>query len=296
MEQILSTIEAMHHQEEAAYRVVDYLHHPQDQQQQERSLRLPVFPLHYADEDCRSKMAAWCYKVVDFCKYERETVEIAMSLLDRYLMSPQGASVLQDRHIFQLAAMTCLYTAVKVHETEAMDLNLMSNLSRKEYSPQQVEEMEASILLAIQWRVNPPTSMAFVRQFLELIIPTKHLDENLRQTAYEITQYQTELAVSEYAFIAVKPSTVAFCALMNSLESMGMDYQLLGQVADCLSVSIGLDFGDDLVLSIQNWLYESVLQQPDSSYLMSQEVITTNKSLRSNPRSPINVSPRSAMR
>lgn len=262
MDLTLATIAAMCRQEESGYLVVDSLKHQQQQHLSRSSL-----PSHLAaqmiDEECRTKMAGWCYQVVDFCKFHRETVEIAMNFLDRYVCTPAGHAAFLDRKVYQLAAMTCLYTAVKIHEPEAMDPNLVSNLSRGTYTPAQIEQMEASILMALQWRVNPPTALAFVRQFLELI-PDTVMGDSMRQTVYDLTKYQTELAVNEYDFMTVRSSTVAFCSLMNSLESVGINDKILLQIGNGLSQSIGL-YGchqNDSVLDIQNWLYEAVVRQP----------------------------------
>jgi hypothetical protein len=284
----MDTIEALRRQEESGYCRVDYLQAFQDQPERLGS----IGPLH-ADEDCRSKMVSWCYQVTDFCKFQRETVEIAMSILDRYLMTPAGLSALADRKVYQLAAMTCLYTAVKIHEPEAMDPNLVSNLSRGTYMPEEVEKMEAKILMAVQWRVNPPTALAFVRKFLELI-PNNVLDEGMRATAYDITKYQTELAVNEYDFIPVKASTVAFCSIINSLESIGLDSHILKQISNCLSQAVGLDFAD-YVLGIQNYLYEAVIRQPVGFFTLEHSSSAEKPSSVSR-RSSIDVSPRSSMR
>jgi hypothetical protein len=39
---------------------------------------------------------------------------------------------------------------------------------------QQIQETESQILSAVQWRVNPPTAIAFVRGLLELSLPESH--------------------------------------------------------------------------------------------------------------------------
>merc|ERR1712226_396506 len=88
--------------------------------------------------DSRKKMVAWCFQVVDFCKFQRETVSIAMNLLDRFMMTSQSQVAKTDVKVYQLAAMTALYTAVKIHEPEVMDPKLISNLSRGVYQPEEV--------------------------------------------------------------------------------------------------------------------------------------------------------------
>jgi Cyclin, N-terminal domain len=164
----LSIISAMRHQEESGYATGDFLH------QHDPPSGRAKGPLNQSQSspvsvECRNLMVSWCYQVVDYCRFRRETVEIAISYLDRFCCTALGESARRDRKIYQLAAMTCLYTACKIHEPEAMDPKLVSNLSRGAYSSKEVEEMESTIVEALQWRLNPPTSLSFVRQLLDLI-------------------------------------------------------------------------------------------------------------------------------
>jgi hypothetical protein len=116
-----------------------------------------------ADVSCRLSMAQWCYQIVDHCHFQRETVAVTMNYLDRFLASHDGQTrVLPDRQQFQLAAMSCLYTAVKIHEHEAVTPRLIVNLSNGAHSTTDVEAMEVRILKALTWAVNLPTSSAFV--------------------------------------------------------------------------------------------------------------------------------------
>jgi Cyclin, N-terminal domain len=285
MDLTLSTIAAMRHQEKTGYVAEDWLHHD------EHAMSMCAGPLHASvDADCRNKMTSWMYQVVDFTRMHRESVAIAMNYLDRFLNTPEGHNAKMDRTVYQLAAMTTLYTAVKIHEPEAMDPKLVSNLSRGAYTPQQIEAMESLILDAIQWRLNPPTALAFVRQFLDLI-PEQLLSQQLRQTAYDITKYQTELAVNEFEFITINASTVAYCAFMNALESVGVSSRALCHIGGVLSQAIGLNCYDNQVIDVQNWLYESVMRQPAGGITMAHP--TPVKPVKASRRSSIEESPRS---
>jgi hypothetical protein len=286
-EAILSTVQAMRRQEETVYWTGECLY------QSEPENVIANGPIHadaVVDIVCRSKMATWCYQVIDFCKFSRETGAIAMNFLDRYMLTEQGAAAWVDRKFFQLAAMTCLYTAVKIHEPEAMDPKLVSTLSRGAYSTVEVEAMEVSILNALQWRVNPPTALAFVRQFLELI-PVDVVDQSMRESAYDITKFQTELAVSEHDFVSAKASTIAFGSLMSSLESLQLDEKVLGYIGYILCQSIGLDRSDEDVLAVQIALYNAIVKQPSGTFTTtSTAAIPSRKASR---RSSSEVSPRS---
>ena len=295
MEDTLETIAAMLHQEHTGYDKRDWLR----LEQNEPPTNSCHAPLHIGDDpvdvECRTKMVTWCIQVVDFCKFSRETVEIAMSHLDRYVATPAGATALRDRAVYQLASMASLYTAVKIHEPEAMDPTLVSNLSRGAYSPKDVEAMEASLLMALKWRVNPPTSLAFCRKLMDLI-PQETMDKEMRQTAYDLTKFQTELAVHNYQFVTVKPSTIAYCSLMNSLESLGLDDKIIGYLGMILSEAIGLDCNADQVVQVQSALYSAVLQQPvDPKFgrKPKRTAASSCENMQASRRMSIEVSPRS---
>jgi len=142
-----------------------------------------------------------------------------MNYLDRYLMTAQGRHAKYDLNAYQLATMTALYVAVKIHEAKAMDPTLVSMLSRGAYPPEDIEATEASLLAALQWRLHPPTSLSFVRCYLGRI-PLDLLDEQLRRTVYENTKYQTELAITDPDLVGPRASDIALSSLLSSLQSI----------------------------------------------------------------------------
>ena len=228
-EQTLETMHAMRCQE-SAYGVPDYL----SQIPQTTALDTPV------DASCRHVMAKWCCEIADFCKYKRETVAIAMNCLDRFMSTPVGHQILLDRNAYQLASMTALYSAVKIHEQEAMDPNLVSSLSRGVHSAKAVEEMEFKMLKAIQWRVNPPSAMSFVRSMMELV-PDHIVGPTERETVLEISRFQIELSVNEYDFCRYQASSVAFAALLNSFESLVDDGMFFANFESTMSQAVGVN-------------------------------------------------------
>jgi hypothetical protein len=203
------------------------------------------------------------YSIIEYVDLSRETVEISMNLVDRFISTSEGEPALNDPNTYQLVALCSLYTSVKIHERAALDLETVSRLSRGTYTPQEISEMESQILFAVRWQMNPPTSLSFVRQLLELI-PADVLHADLRQACYDIAKYLTELAVSEGALVPVNASTIAFGALMNSLESVGVDCKLVGQIAHVLSHALCINCLDDEVVDVQSWLFRAVVQQPAS--------------------------------
>ena len=204
----------MLHQEENEYKVVDYL---------VINAAIRKLAAKPVDEDCRVKMCEWCYQVVDFCKFRRETVGIGMSYLDRYLCSDKGKKALGDRKEYQLVAMTCLYIAIKLHEPLEMETSLLADLSRGCYTEMEFANMEKKILEALIWRVSGPTALGFIHHFM-LFFPDS-LHTAIKTAVFDYARYQTELAVSDHACVKVAPSVVGAAALFNAME--GMDPTLL---------------------------------------------------------------------
>ena len=241
----LDTIKAMRRQEENGYVVTDYL----SRIPAVKALEAPV------DLTCRQMMAKWCCDITDFCDYSRETAWIALNMLDRFMASRDGQSILLVRNQFQLAAMAALYTAVKIHEHEAMDPNLVSTLSQGVHSPEAVEKMEFRMLNAIQWRVNPPTAMSFVRKMLELV-PKGLIEQNEQKALMEVTQMQLDLASSDYDFCQRHASHVALSAVLNAIETVSDDGMLHADFEETLSKVMEIKLS--AIRDIRVRLYEEI--------------------------------------
>jgi hypothetical protein len=173
------------------------------------------------DEESRIKMCEWCYQVVDFCKFRRETVGIGMSYLDRYISTPQGRLALTDRKFYQLAAMTSLYMAIKIHEPLEMETSLLADLSRGVYTDLQIAEMERKILDGLEWRLAGPTPLTFIQHFMALL----DVDLRVKGAIMDYARYQVELAVSSLDLVPRRPSEIALAAILNAME--GIDRSLL---------------------------------------------------------------------
>lgn len=238
-----SCIEVMRVQEETTYRCDNFLRccfpigHQQDQQSLTETCRKNsaiTSGQHdcskLVDEKCWEKMSEWCYQVVDFCNLSRETVAIAMSYLDRYLLSESGKPVLENKKLFQLVTVTALYVAIKVFDSQSMEPEIMEGLSRGAYTAAQIVDMEMHILTALEWHVQPPTALSFIHNFLSLL-PEEAANKLVRRSIFDHARFQTELAVIDFFFITANPSTVAFASIINAIERI--DYSFLSASARC---------------------------------------------------------------
>lgn len=183
--------------------------------------------IHSESQNClslredRKLMLQWSYNVVDFFSLERETCALALSYSDRFLATKKwGLEYLEDTGKYQLLCITALYIAIKVHEPASLTPQAFVEIGRGQYTVEQVEQMEKRLLNALEWRVNPPTSLEFVRNYLDLI-PSNQLDKSMKATVYVLARAQTERALSDYNLLTVDASRIAFASVQNSLEALG---------------------------------------------------------------------------
>jgi len=134
--------------------------------------------------------------------------------LDRYL-----ATRTVNRRIFQLAAMTALYLAIKLFEPGKLRMSSLIELSRGYFLAEHIVAMEDSMLQALSWHVHPPTPFPFFRDLTKLI--SADVTPRLRHDISELARFLTELSVCDYYFVTRKPSSIAMASIINAMELMG---------------------------------------------------------------------------
>jgi Cyclin, N-terminal domain len=221
------------------------------------------------NSNARAQMVEWCCRVVDYCKLQTETVCIAMNYTDR--MCVKDPSILTSRAVYQLVAMTALYTGAKIHAKEALDPKLVSDLSRGTYTVDEIEEQERQLVSALQWRLNPPTAHSFVRQYLALFSPA--LTQHQLHAATLCALGQTDIyAFKHHCSTEVGDSVIAYCAVMNALEYLPqvcLPEKRVALMGYNLAQLIGLDStaDEDMVSEVKYSLLLAFQEQqrPESS-------------------------------
>jgi len=148
---------AIHRQESCFYNCVDYFSPEFQAKQTEQFSNDPekcsfLSQLSCGSSSCsssrtrinecwREKICEWSYQVIDHFDFNREIVSISMSYLDRYLCTCPV-----NRKVFQLAGMTSLYMAIKLHESSDIKMSSFIELSRGYFSLDHIIAMERSIL------------------------------------------------------------------------------------------------------------------------------------------------------
>jgi hypothetical protein len=210
----LDTLQALLHQEQTFYHLppkeANYL-----QTIPSSANNKPV------DEECRYKMACWCYGIASLCAFQSETVGIAMSILDKFLATAGASYILLDRNRFQLSVMASLYTAAKLHESEALSPKQMALVSKGRFTTAHITAMELEILMAIHWHVHPPTAHNFLTPLLHQLLPTFSVTKEQHLQIMHLATVQIDLAVRDYElFTGENQSSLAVASLATALETV----------------------------------------------------------------------------
>ena len=163
----------------------------------------------------REKITHWSYNVVDHFDLSREMVAISMNLFDRFMATRENKCT---GNMALLTSLTTLHLAIKLHDTKKIKITTLANLSRGQFGPAHIEEMEMIILNALGWAVHPPTAYSFISHLL-LFLP-QEAPTAVRKDLYELSRYLSELTVCDSFFVDQNTSTVALAAILNVMEDM----------------------------------------------------------------------------
>lgn len=163
----------------------------------------------------RTQMLAWAYTVGSTCKFQNETIEIAMSLVDRFVSI--RTELLSDSFAYQVACMAGLYTAAKMNEEHCLTPKQMETLSSNRFSSKDIESMEYEMLLELNWLVNPPTATSFVELLLELV-PSHYVPD--KKTVSEVAESHLKLAIADVSFLSAKKSMLAFASIISAIHGV----------------------------------------------------------------------------
>eukprot|EP00594_Rhizosolenia_setigera_P000554 CAMPEP_0178943724 /NCGR_PEP_ID=MMETSP0789-20121207/2747_1 /TAXON_ID=3005 /ORGANISM="Rhizosolenia setigera, Strain CCMP 1694" /LENGTH=291 /DNA_ID=CAMNT_0020623353 /DNA_START=28 /DNA_END=903 /DNA_ORIENTATION=- len=242
---IAGTVQVMLAQERSTYQRSDYLK------------LVSHLEGEVVNMECREKMTEWSYQVVEFCNFSRETVDIGMSYLDRFLNTEVGSECLQCRKQFQLVAMCCLCLAIKLFESKEMELSFLSELSRGCYSVSEISKTEKTILNVLEWRMNPPTASSFVQHFVESYFASISHTEDLTQLISALNHISTkevEYAVGKYSLMTTNPSNIAIASIGNALELINSRHISRSSMMSHIEFLCGTQLNTDEITDTQKLL------------------------------------------
>jgi len=203
-------------QEQRSYGVGDYIG---EQRKKTRTANLSNAS-EMVTEVWRDKMCNWFYEVTTHFEYHADVAAMAVSHFDRYLSKklPSMNGIMAKKH-FHLAAMTCLYLAIKVSDRKTcLSMAAMVKVDQQNYEEKDMVDMEMDVLSTLGWRVNGPTPYSFCIHFSSLISSTilPRLD---RKVLLKNCLSLTEDAVCTYNVGTKHPSSVGLACLLLALEN-----------------------------------------------------------------------------
>ena len=161
----------------------------------------------------------------------RETVAVAVSYMDRFMVTTKTQRFVNT----EIVAMTCFYVAVKLYEPTVIPPAILCELFQKLLaydeddedseddastttvaSVEVIESMELKLMEALQWNLNPPTAIMFVRQLL-CCLPNGHLSQ-WKKRAESIAHKYLELGLKSEEVVPFDASTQAVAALFCAVE------------------------------------------------------------------------------
>lgn len=213
------------------------------------------FATHVVDGAWRQRIVEWMYGVVDHCSLRRDSVAIAAYYLD----SCVEKGLVESRQEFQLAAMTALQLAIKLYDSTMVKLDSMVKLGRGLFTEHDVVNMERKIVSSLEWRLHPPTSICFLRQFLRLLPasvapPTRYL-------IAEVARFIAEISVCLCKFISLPPSMIAYAGMLVAIERIDettLTVDLRDQIHGAMSKVADLDHKSILLIEVVSMLHQSL--------------------------------------
>ena len=119
------------------------------------------------DEDYRAEFVNWIIDRHWNYKLKLRTFFLGITLFDKYL----SVTYINNDELFPIGA-TCLFISAKIEEVYSLDINDIFYLLEKEYSSEEILELESKILTALNFKIYHPT----IAEHLKIMIKKKKLN------------------------------------------------------------------------------------------------------------------------
>lgn len=173
------------------------------------------------DESWREKICEWLYDVIDHLRYDREIVAITLNYVDRYLSSYSKDSQRSiNARLLQLLAVSALHIVLKINYSRVNHVPILLEFSRNLFSSKDIIAMERSILKSLDWKLSPPTSVAFLNLYIPFLAKGRQcLYLKHHEIIGETAQFLVELSVCDYYFVRKnrEPSSIALASLLYAI-------------------------------------------------------------------------------
>eukprot|EP00956_Cyclotella_meneghiniana_P032684 scaffold90767_cov63-Cyclotella_meneghiniana.AAC.8 len=195
----------------------------------------------------RQALCQWGYDLIATYNFvSRSTAVVAFGYFDRFMSSDTITSnrALNDIVECQLAFVTCLVIALKIHSGFNVDSNFVANeITRDMYEVKEINRMELNVLQSLGWKLNGPTPHDFIDYFME-VMP----DVDGMEFVKKLSKALVELAITRYTTVIHYPSKIAFASLCCTMHHV--DASLMNSLPLLEIVLEPLDLRDDRFRSL----------------------------------------------
>ena len=109
----------------------------------------------------------------------------------------------------------------------------------------------------LSWRVNHPTPLCFVKNFMHLL-EESGCPADVTLEIEEKAMYLTELSVCDYHFVNHKPSSIGLGAILTALDSEStLPLHILHKFFNCVKSIAGIDPFSKRIQECKNHLYNT---------------------------------------
>jgi len=122
---------------------------------------------------------------------------------------------------FQLASLTALYMAIKLYDHRRILIDRLAHLSRGNFCTDDIATMERTMLSALRWKCNPPTTISYLQTFRTLFPTSCPGSQSVNDDIIELARFFVELSVWECTFVSQDSSTIALAAIFNAMDMIG---------------------------------------------------------------------------
>eukprot|EP01128_Nolandella_sp_AFSM9_P002789 TRINITY_DN1317_c1_g1_i1.p1 TRINITY_DN1317_c1_g1~~TRINITY_DN1317_c1_g1_i1.p1 ORF type:complete len:369 (+),score=72.74 TRINITY_DN1317_c1_g1_i1:950-2056(+) len=148
------------------------------------------------NEKMRAILCDWLVEVHRMFKLLPETLFLSINLIDRYL---EQKSVARDK--LQLLGVTAMLTASKFEEIYAPECNDFVYISDGAYTKDQILAMEADLLNTLQFNLNAPSPLHYLRRFSKAASSDYH--------THQLCKYLIELSIIDMKLLKYPASSLA---------------------------------------------------------------------------------------
>ena len=157
----------------------------------------------------RTILINWISQMHRDMKLRRETLYIAVSLIDRTLERMKVR-----RRDFHLVGIASLWIAIKYEEVKLPKIRTFLDVTKSGYCRREVIGMEMKILVELEFQVTVPSSNFFLTYLCERY--------NIGEKVSSLARCLTEIALLEGRMVAqYRPSKIAAAALKLSIKLIG---------------------------------------------------------------------------